>query len=305
MRLCGDYRLTVNTASPVETYPLPRIEEVLTSLSGGAKYLSKMDVRCAYNQLMLSPESRKYLTVNTPRGLLVPRRLSFGYSSAVAIFQPTMTSLLADIPGVVVFLDDIVVSGQDEESHNESLEKVLSRLEEAGFRLNKGKCQFGVSEITYLGHRINAQGVSPTSEKVRAVLLAPHPGNVKDLKSWLGGVSYYSKFLRGLATLMKPLYILLKQGVRWTWGPDQAHAFMEGKRLLSRAPLLAHFDSSLPVVLSCDASPVGVGCVLSQLHQTGERPVAFYSRTLSNSETRFSQTDREGLAILTGVKHFH
>ena len=305
VRLCGDYRLTVNKASPVETYPLPRIEEVLSSLSGGAKYLSKMDVRCAYNQLLLSPESRKYLTVNTSRGLLVPRRLSFGYSSAVAIFQRTMESLLADIPGVVVFLDDIVVSGLDEESHNRSLERVLARLEEAGFRLNKGKCQFGVSELTYLGHRISARGVSPTSEKVRAVLLAPPPRNVKELKSWLGGMSYYSKFLRGLATLMKPLYALLKQGVRWTWGPDQVQAFTEGKRLLSSAPLLAHFDSNLPVVLSCDASPVGVGCVLSQIHQTGERPVAFYSRSLSDSETRFSQTDREGLAILTGVKHFH
>lgn len=305
VRLCGDYRLTVNQASPVETYPLPRIEEVLSSLSGGAKCLSKMDVRCAYNQLMLSPESRKYLTVNTSRGLLVPRRLSFGYSSAVAIFQRTMESLLANIPGVVVFLDDIVVSGKDEESHNRSLEMVLTRLEEAGFRLNKGKCQFGVSEIIYLGHHISAQGVSPTSEKVRAVLLAPPPRNVKELKSWLGGLSYYSKFLCGLATVMKPLYVLLKQGVRWTWGPDQANAFAEGKRLLSSAPLLAHFDSSLPVVLSCDASPVGVGCVLSQIHQTGERPVAFYSRSLSESEARFSQTDREGLAVLTGVKHFH
>ena len=304
LRVCGDYRLTINKVATPYQYPLPRIEELLSKLTGAAVF-SKIDLKSAYNQLPLDEVSRQYLTVNTHRGLLKPTRLSFGYSSAPALFQQTLETLLAGIPGVGVFLDDVVVSGADIESHNAALRAVLSRLQAAGLRVNREKCRFGLDEVTYLGHKVSERGVETTDEKVRAILKAPEPGSVSQLRSWLGGINYYGKFLKDLSTILAPLYALLRQNQSWHWGAAERSAFEAGKRLLSNPPVLAHFDPKHEVILSADASPIGIGCVLSVITPAGERPVAFYSRTLNETERRYSQTDREALAVVAGVRKFH
>ena len=304
LRICGDYRLTVNEVATPYQYPLPRIEELLSSLTG-ATVFSKIDLKSAYNQLPLDDISRQYLTVNTHRGLLKPTRLSFGYSSALALFQQTLETLLAGIPGVGVFLDDVVVSGADTNSHNAALRSVLSRLQVSSLRVNREKRQFGLAEVTYLGHKVSARGVETTEDKVRAILRAPEPGSVSQLRSWLGGINYYGKFLKDLSTVLAPLYVLLRQNQPWRWGDAERSAFEAGKRLLVKPPVLAHFDPKYEVVVSADASPIGIGCVLSIVTPGGERPVAFFSRTLNDTERRYSQTDREALAVVAGVRKFH
>ena len=304
IRICGDYRLTINRAAKVDQYPLPRVEELFSKLSG-CKLFSKIDLKSAYNQLVLDERSREYLTVNTPKGLLRPLRLSFGYASAVSLFQRTLETLLADIPKVGVFLDDLVVAGADFESHNAALRAVLQRLDEAGLRLNLGKCRFGVESMTYLGLKISGKGVETTDDKTQAIRDAPEPRNVKELRQWLGLVNYYARFLRNLASTLVPLYRLLRREQVWRWTDAERAAFRAAKEMLIEPPVLAHFDPARPVILACDAGPFGVGCVLSQLTRDGERPIAFYSRSLSDTETRYSQTDREALAVVTGVKKFH
>ena len=304
LRICGDYKLTINRAAKVDQYPLPRVEELFSKLSG-CKVFSKIDLKSAYNQLVLDEKSREFLTVNTPRGLLRPLRLSYGYASAVSLFQRTMETLLAGVPGVGVFLDDLVVAGADVEGHDATLRTVLRRLDEAGLRVNLAKCQFGVESVTYLGLKISSKGVETTGEKTAAIREAPEPRNVGELRKWLGLVNYYAKFLKNLSNTLAPLYRLLRKGVSWRWAAAEKAAFQAAKDMLSEPPVLAHFDPALPVVLACDAGPYGVGCVLSQLHHGRERPVAFYSRALSDTETRYSQTDREALAVVTGVKKFN
>ena len=304
VRICGDYRLTVNKAAHVEQYPLPRIEELCSKIAGCTVF-SKIDLRNAYNQLVLDERSRVFLTVNTPRGLLRPCRLSFGYASAVSLFQRTLESVLAGVPGVGVFLDDIVCGGRDQQAHDAALRQVLHRLQEAGLRVNRAKCRFSVREITYLGFKVSSQGVQTTSEKVDVILKAPEPRNVKELGMWLGLINYYSRFLQNLATHLSPLHRLLRAGQRWRWTEKESDAFQKAKSLLVHPPVLSHFDTTLPVVVACDAGPQAVGCVLSQLTPEGERPVAFYSRTLSETEVRYSQTDREALAVITAVKKWH
>ena len=304
VRICGDYRLTINKAAKVEQYPLPRIEELCSKLTGCTIY-SKVDLKSAYNQLVLDERSREYLTINTPRGLLRPCRLGFGYASAVSLFQRTLESVLAGIPGVGLFLDDIVCAGRDQGEHDASLREVLRRLQETGLRVNKAKCRFSVSEITYLGFRISGNGVETTTDKVDAILKAPNPQNVKELRMWLGLINYYSRFLQNLATCLAPLYRLLRADQPWRWSEVESLAFQRAKALLVSPPVLAHFDPALPVIVACDAGPRAVGCVLSQQTREGERPVAFYSRMLSDTETRYSQTDREALAVITGVKKWH
>ena len=174
VRICGDYRLTVNKVSPLERYPMPKTEE-LFMLFQGAKIFTKLDLKSAYNQLQLHENSRKYLAINTHKGILLPKRLGFGYASAPAIFQRYMESLLAGVPGVGVLIDDVIVSAGSAQEHLQRLEEVLRRLSEAGLRLQRKKCQFGVASVVYLGHHITAEGIKPTADKVSAIERAPEP----------------------------------------------------------------------------------------------------------------------------------
>ena len=305
VRICGDYKTTVNRVAETDIYPLPRVEELFTSLSGGKKF-SKLDLSHAYLQLELEEQSRELVTINTHKGLFQYTRLPFGVSAAPAIFQRTIEGVLANIPHTVAFLDDILITGKTEKEHLENLEKVLKRLSEAGLRLKREKCVFLAPEVTYLGHRISSAGIHPTEEKVRAVKLAPQPTNVSELKSYLGLINYYGKFMPNLATVLAPLHELLRKNTKWKWGPDQERAFAESKELLMSQHVLVHYDPELPVILNCDASPHGVGVVLAHKMADGtEKPIAYASRSLSPAEKNYAQIDREALAMVFGVRKFH
>ena len=223
VRLCGDYKLTVNQASPVDSYPLPRVDELLASLSGG-KFFSKLDLSQAYLQLPLDEQSREYVTVNTHKGLYRYNRLPFGVSSAPSIFQRTMDNLMRGIKGVSTYIDDILISGSTIEEHLQTLDIVLQKLESAGLKLNKAKCFFLHSQVEYLGHIIDKVGLHPTTEKVLAIREAPRPRNVSELRSFFGIINYYNRFLPNLSTKLAPLYRLLQKNVPWTWGNNEDQA---------------------------------------------------------------------------------
>ena len=143
--------------------------------------------------------------------------MPFGVSSAPGIFQRTMENLLQGIPNVVVYIDDILITGPTEDEHLKTLAEVLDRIEKAGLLLQRSKCLFMASSVVYLGHRIDAQGLHPLTEKVKAIQEAPKPNNVSELKAYLGLLSYYSKFLPNLSTTLAPLYSLLRASIRWHW----------------------------------------------------------------------------------------
>ncbi|KAK4328659.1 hypothetical protein Pmani_000967 [Petrolisthes manimaculis] len=305
VRICGDFKLTVNTVAALEQYPLPRTDELFALLSGCSVF-SKLDMSHAYNQIELEEESQRYVVINTTKGLKQYTRLAFGIHSAVAIFQRMLSNLLAGLPHVTVFLDDVVVGGVTEAEHDSTLREVLRRMSASGLRLNRAKCQLRLPEVTYLGHRVSSKGVEPTDDKTQAIVQAPAPTDVKSLRAWLGLINYYSRFLKNLASILSPLYKLLKDGQEWEWNREQSEAFQAAKKLLLKSNCLAHFDISKETVLACDASPYGLGCVLSQIDDKGvERPVAFYSRKLNETEQRYAQIDREGLSIISGVKKWH
>ena len=277
VRICGDYRLTINRAAKPDTYPLPRVEDLFANLAGG-KAFSKLDLAHAYSQIPLTDSSKQYVTVNTHKGLYQYNRLPFGVTAAPSIFQRLMENLLQGIPRVSIYLDDILITGTSEADHLSTLNKVLTRLEAAGLHLKQNKCAFLLPSVEYLGHKITADGLQPTEEKVRAIKEAPPPTNVSQLRSFLGLVNYYSKFLPNLANTLAPLYSLLQKTKKWSWGASQKTAFIEAKRQLTSQKLLVHFDPSKELLLSCDASPYGIGAVLShQMPDGTEQPIAFTS----------------------------
>ena len=168
IRICGDYKVTANLVAKQDSYPLPRVGDLFAKVSGG-RIFSKLDLRHAYLQIDLDEESKKFTTINTHKGLFQYNRLPFGIASAPSIFQRAMDSLVQGLPRVSAYLDDILVSGVDEEDHLNNLDKVLQRLESAGLTLKKSKCVFGLDSIEYLGHVIDKNGLHPSPEKVKAI----------------------------------------------------------------------------------------------------------------------------------------
>ncbi|CAI5640403.1 unnamed protein product [Oreochromis niloticus] len=262
VRICGDYKLTVNQASQLDAYPLPRVDDLFATLAGGQTF-TKLDMSHAYQQLLLDEESKKYVTINTHKGLFKYNCLVFGVASSPAIFQRTMDNLLQNIPGVAVYLDDILVTGKTEEEHLRNLEQVLKKLSEAGLRLKRSKCVFQAPSVTYLGHRISAQGLSPLEEKVRAVKEAPSPKNVAELRSFLGLVNYYGKFLPDLSSMLAPLYGLLDKDSQWRWSQAQEKAFRRVKQwLLQGWPATVEQDQLKPYAKRQQELSVQDGCIL-------------------------------------------
>ena len=189
-----------------------------------------------------------------------------------------MDKLLNGIPGVQCYLDDILLCSKSVNEHIVLLDKMLSRLVRAGVRVNKQKCLFSQSSVEYLVHRIDEYGIHPAVEKVRAIKEAPKPTCVKELRSYLGLVNYYGKFSPNLSTVLRPLHKLLLKDVPFKWSRecDEAMKLVSGSLIDRR---LGHYDSEKVLRLATDASPVGVGAVLSHVIDGEEVPIAFGSRT--------------------------
>lgn len=304
IRLCGDYKITVNKCATNESYPLPKIEDLYAKLSGG-KLFTSLDLRHAYEQLPLAIDSRKYVTINTHRGLFTYTRLPYGVSAAPSIFQRVIDSLFQGMPNVLVYLDDILITGSTVDEHLQTLEQVLLKLNTYGFHLKREKCTFMKSEVVFLGHKIDETGIHPIGPTLEAITNAKAPTNVTQLRSFIGMVNHYGRFIKQLSTKLQPLHRLLCSDVKWHWGKRQNDSFTNIKKLLVSPPIVVHYDPTKPLVLTTDASEYGIGAVLSHSTPDGEHPIACYSRTLSKAERNYSQLDKEGLAVIFGLKKSH
>ena len=179
------------------------------------KIFSKLYLKHAYLQIPLDETSKKYTTINTPKGLFQYERLPFGVSSALSLFQRTIENLLCHLHHVCVSIDDILVTGMNEVDHLNNLHAVLQTLEEVGLTLKQSKCKFAVPSVEYLGHIIDSDGLHPSEAKVKAIHEAPTPSNVTELNFFLGLLNYYHKFLPDVATVLAPLYLLLHKDTTW------------------------------------------------------------------------------------------
>lgn len=305
IRLCGDYRCTVNEATESDTYPMPTANEVFAAIAGG-KFFSTLDLDRAYTQVVVTEDTAKLLTLNTCKGLYTVHRLAFGVKACPGIFQRLMASLLAGISGIAVLIDDIIVSGSTRQEMQERLDKVLERIGQAGLRLNKVKCKFYKRRVEFLGFIIDAEGIHPAPSKVEAIVKTPEPKNKQELQAFLGLYNFYERFVPHKATVLEPLHRLLETSQTWKWTETEQKAFELAKRFITFDLTLVHYDLQNPLILTCDSSEYGVGAVLSHLNNDGsERPVAMASRTLHSHERRYSQLDKEATSIMFGITKFH
>lgn len=303
IRLCVDLR-EPNKALIVDSHPLPHMDELLSDLRGTSVFTT-IDLAAAYHQLTLHEECQDITAFITHDGLFRYCRVPYGLASAPSAFQKMMETVLKGIRGVRNYLDDIIVYGATQESHDATLRSVMQRLSDAGLQLNWDKCTFSQSSLKFLGHVISKHGIFPDEEHKSAIIEAPAPHDVASLRSFLGLISWYSKFLPNFASVAEPLRALLRDAStsKFEWTVSAERSFKELKELLSGSQVLALFDPSLPTIVSTDASDYGLGGVLTQIHPDRvERTVAFSSRTLTAAERKYSTVEKEALACVWAVE---
>lgn len=234
------------------------------------------------------------------------KKVPYGVSSAPGILQREMENLISNIPGTVCFYDDIVVSGKDSAEVNQRLNNVIQKLSNAGFTHKKEKCKFFCDSVTFLGYRIDKEGLHIPKERIKSIIEAPLPKNSQEVKAFLGLVNYYSKFVKNMSSKAGAMYALLKNNVKFHWGKEEEIAFNKIKESIVSSNVLVHYNTEWELVIASDASPIGVGAVLShRLPDGSEKPIAFASRTLTLCEHKYAQIDKEALALVFAVKYFH
>lgn len=298
LRICLDPR-NLNKAICRSHYPIPTIDMVRSKLHGAA-YFSTLDANSGFWALCLDEESSMLCTFNTPFGRYRFKRLPYGINCAPEIFHRTITEIF-DLPGAIVYADDLLIFGRTLQEHNENLQRVFKKAQEVNLRFNKTKCMFGKTQVKYLGHIFSRNQVSPDPDKVRAIKDMPSPVCLKDLQRFLGLLNYLGGFIENMATETEPLRQLLKKSSDWQWNASHEAAFIRLKDIISNAPVLTHYDTKKPVILSVDASQSAVGAVLLQ----DNHPICYASKTLTSCQQRMAQIEKELYAIVFGCLHFH
>lgn len=267
---------------------------------------SQIDLSDAFLQVEVSENSRDLLTINTHRGLYRYNRLPPGVKAAPGAFQQLVDTMLTGLKRTAGYIDDVIIGGTDEADHERNLKAVLHRIQEYGFTVKLEKCSFGQNKIKYVGHLIDQHGLRPDPANIQVIQALPPPSDVSGVRSFLGAINYYGKYVSGMRTLRYPLDELLKVGRKFEWSPECQKSFDKFKQILSSDLLLTHYNPELPIIVSADASSVGVGATISHKMPDGAiKVVQHASRALTPAEKQYGQPDREGLAIVYAVTKFH
>ena len=303
LRLCMDPQ-DLNDNIKREHYQIPKREEIIREMAG-ARYFSKLDASQGFWQLKLDECSTKYCTFNTPFGRYCFLRLPFGIISASEIFHRAVEHIIEGLEGVRSYVDDIVVWGSTIQEHNERLTQVMERVQKYGLKLNKNKCQFGVQEIVFLGDKLSAQGVEPDQEKICAIQSMPRPAEKADVRRIMGMLNFIAKFIPNLSVKTSCMRELLHEDNLFEWTNRHEREWENLKQTLTTAPVLTFFDPSKKIKVSTDASKDGIGGVLLQAEGEHWKPVAYASRTMTETECRYAQIEKECLGLVFGLEKFH
>lgn len=302
-RVVIDFRL-LNKKLMDDKFPLPNINEILDSLAG-AMYFSHLDLSQGYYQIELERDCRPYTAFTTSKGQYQMTRLPMGLKVAPSVFSRAMTIAMSGLnyESCFIYLDDLIVFGNNLENHNRNLVKVMSRLRKVNLKLNPNKCEFLKKEILYLGHLISADGISPDPEKIKTVKQYPVPTDANATKRFVAFANYYRSFIQNFSQIANPLNKLTKKNAPFVWTEECQNAFDTLKQKLVSPPVLDYPDLSDNNIftLKTDASGTALGAAL---FNKNDKPVAYASRALNTAEARYCTIEKELLGIVWAVKHF-
>jgi hypothetical protein len=290
-RLCIDYR-KLNAQTRKDSYPLPRISDMLEKFKG-ARVFTSLDLMKGYYQVEMLNEDKEKTAFVVEDGLYEFEVMPFGLTGAPNTFQRLMDFLLQKFDFAMVYLDDIIIYSTDELNHVNHLRQVFEVIREANLKIGLDKCEIGVDQIQYLGHVISAAGLLPDPRLIEKVKECPTPKSIKDVHSFVGLASYYRRFVLNFAKIVKPLTQMLGKDEKFSWTVECQQAFDTLKERLTTAPILIYPDLNKPFIVQTDASNEAIGAVLSQTSTDDkEHPIAFVSRSLTNCERNYSTTEK-------------
>ena len=305
-RVCLDLR-DLNARSLADSYPLPNLQDLLQRLQG-SKYFTTLDLYQGFHQYNLKKECREFTAFQTPRhGLVHYIRVPFGAKTAPNGFERLMEEVLGDLHMAIalVFIDDLCVFSDSVEEGMRRLRAIFDKLRSANMKLRPSKCKLLQTKVEYLGSVVSKDGISVANRIIDAVVNFKRPSDPKGVMRFAGLANFYREHVQNFSEIMFPLTNLTKKKVKWEWTDECEAAFQKMKTCLTTAPVRNFVDFSLPIVLACDASAVGLGSVLSNLDENGRmRLIAFGSKTLKGPELNWSTTEKELLAIFTFVRKF-
>lgn len=305
VRICGNFKLTVNPQLIVDKHPLPLIDEIFAAMSTGEKF-SQIDLKHTCMQIPVDEASRNLLTIVTHKGLYrIRTKLTEGIASGPGGFQRIIEQSLAGIKRCIAYLDNVFITGRDDNEHLNTLIVTCTRLQQYGFKVNLDKCDLFKDRLNILGHVIDRKELHKAKDKIRAIIEAPRPANFKELSSFIGLITYYARFFPDRSVKLKSLYDCVKQS-EFQWTPECEQAFRWVKTELTSPRVLAHYNANEQIILACDASNYGVSAILSHKYKDGtERPIAFASKIIPEKKRHRALIDKEASAIIFEFKKFY
>jgi hypothetical protein len=303
-RVVIDYR-ALNEVTVKNKYPLPLMDE-LFDRTQGACFFSVIDLRNGFHQIAIRPEDREKTAFRTRFGHFEYMVLPMGLCNAPGTFMQLMNQTFADMldKNVICFLDDILIFSRTAEEHSQHLRTVLTRLREQELYVKPSKCAFMQREVSFLGHRIGADGLRVAPDKVSAVQTWPQPQNQTDVRAFLGLAGFYRRFVKDFSRIALPLTELTHEKRVWSWSDDEQRSFDELKAALCSPPVLLIPDQSKPFVLNCDACKYAIGGTLQQDHGNGLQPVAYFSAKMSDAERNYDVREQEFMALMRACLHW-
>ena len=305
-RFCIDLK-KVNSITTKDSYSLPRISETVDALSG-AKYFTTMDVDRAFWQVGVAEEDKRKTAFTVDGRLFEFNVMPFGSMNASSTFQRLMDRVLRGLTWkqCLVYIDDVLIFSSTFEQHLKDIDEVLSRFIFSNLKLKPSKCSFADEEVEYLGFKITAKGIQATTKKIDAILNIKPPELSKNLFNFLCSINYYRTLIPNFGRITVDLYQMAQVKKRsCTWTPKTLQQFADLKQALVTAPILAFPNFKIPFHIQTDASQKAIGGVLLQKIDNFFKPIAFASRKLSDTEKRYSATERELLAIIYCYDQFY